>query len=75
MCLFPRYHPSLAEDRRSHIRQHVRQRRSEDGGDHHLSSRGGRTGLYHAYGAKEETEGAEAQETQRWVVYEVHHMK
>lgn len=66
MSLFLRYHPSPAEIRWSHLRQHVRQRRSEDGGDHHLCPRGGRAGLYHAHGAKEEAQGAEAQETQRW---------
>lgn len=67
MCLFPRYHPSPAEDRRPHLRQHVGQRQPEDGGDHHVYSRGSRAGLHHAHGAKEEEEGAEAQETQRWV--------
>ena len=71
MSLFPRYHPSLAEDRRSHLRQHVGQRRSEDGGDHHLRPRGGRPGLHHAHGAKEETEGAETEETQRWVEHQI----
>lgn len=63
-----RYHPSPAQDRRPHLRQHVRQRRSEDGGDHHFCSRGSCAGVYYAYGAKEEKEGAEAQKTQRWVV-------
>lgn len=62
-----RYHPPSAENRRSHLRQHVRQWRSQDGGDHHLDSCGGRAGFYYAHGAKEETEGAEAQKTQRWV--------
>lgn len=65
MSLFLRYHPSPAENWRPHLRQHVRQRGSEDGGDHHLCPGGGRPGLHHAHGAEEETEGAEAQETPR----------
>jgi len=68
ICSFPsRYHPPAAENSRSHLRQHVGQWRSEDGGDHHLYSRGSCAGFYYANGAKEEKEGAEAQETQRWV--------
>lgn len=67
MCLFPRYHPSPGENRRSHLRQHVRQWWSEDGGDHHFYFGRCRSGVHHAHGAKEEEEGAKAQETQRWV--------
>lgn len=65
--LFPRYHPPPAENRRPHLRQHVGQRRSEDGGHPHVCPGGGRARLHHAHGAEEETEGAEAQEAQRWV--------
>lgn len=66
-CAAFRHHPSAAENRRSHLRQHVGQWRSEDGGDHHLHFGGCCVGLYHADGAEEAEEGAEAQETQRWV--------
>ena len=63
----PRYHPPAAEHGGPHLGQHVWERGPEDGGDHHVHLGGGGAGLHHADGAEEEEEGAEAQETQRWV--------
>lgn len=62
---FIRHHPTAPEGRRPHLRQHVGQRRPEDGGDHHVRAGGCRAGLHHADGAEEEEEGAEAQEAPR----------
>lgn len=69
--LISRYHPSAPENRRPHLGQHVGQRRTEDGGDHHLHPRGSNSGLHHANGAEEEEEGAEAKKAQRWAGDEI----
>lgn len=69
--LVSRYHPSTPEDRRPYLRYHVRQWWTEDGGDDHLHPRNSNPGLYHANGAEEEEEGAEAEKAQRWAGDEI----
>ena len=61
-----RHHrPSGQGSKRASGRQLVRQRGSEDDGDHLLRAGGHRAGLHPPAGAEEEEEGTEAQETER----------
>lgn len=69
--LISRYHPSTPEDRRPHLRQHVGQRWTEDGGDDHLYPRNSDPGVHHANGVEEEEEGTEAEKAQRWAEDEI----
>ena len=61
-----RHHrPSGQSSKRASRRQLVRQRGSEDDGDHLLRAGGHGAGLHPPVGAEEEEEGTEAQEAER----------